>query len=411
MNFQSTKKKHRRRGLRQVFLMKQTKIQTSDLVELFANRYVNHFMERTTPVDLTHQLAVSYYKTIATINESHKIFLVQHQSSKRIFVKKILDVYNIDVYRTLYQHPILGTPRIIDYCENDNQLILIEEYISGTPLSDKIVNRDITDEDIRNYTLDLCDTLEKLHALNPPVIHRDIKPSNIIITNYQRAVLLDFNAAKHFSLGEVEDTILLGTKGYAAPEQYGFGSSSPQTDIYSLGIVIKEMIAACHSSANELKHLELVADKCTQLSPKERYSSIEEMKEALSASDNRSKNVHIPVTNSIRRFLPPGYRTRAPWKMFVSTIVYFFIIWLCMSLEIKNVTGPALWIERIVILIAMLSIIFGCFNYLNIQKLMPLCQHKNRFVRYLGIFILDFALVFSLLLMLFILETLVFQVV
>lgn len=89
---------------------------------------------------------------------------------------------------------------------------------------------------------ELCEILEKLHSANPPIVHRDIKPSNIIITNYDHVILLDFNAAKYFTDPNTSDTILLGTKGYAAPEQYGFGSSTPQTDIYAVGILLKELV-------------------------------------------------------------------------------------------------------------------------------------------------------------------------
>lgn len=80
----------------------------------------------------------------------------------------------------------------------------------------------------------LCNILNALHSMTPPIIHRDIKPSNIIITSYNYAMLLDFNAAKQFSGQNESDTVLIGTPGYAAPEQYGFGSSSPkQTYILS----------------------------------------------------------------------------------------------------------------------------------------------------------------------------------
>ena len=359
-------------------------------------------------MDLSHRLAVSYYKTIATINEQHHVFLVQHQSSNRIFIKKILDVYNIDVYENLYNHPIPGIPQIIDYCEEDHQLILIEEYISGTPLYEKMDHHDITEKDVLNYTLDLCNILEALHSLNPPIIHRDIKPSNIIITNYNHAVLLDFNAAKKFSPEKREDTVLLGTQGYAAPEQYGFGSSSPQTDIYSLGIVIKEMLAACNSNSKKLK---FIADQCTQLSPKERYSSVTELKKEVQPLVKSSAEIHAAVKGSTRRFLPPGYRTHTPWKMFLSSVVYIFILWLCLSLEVKNTYGAALWTERLFCLAMMLSVIFGSFNYLNFQRLIPLCRHKNWIVKGIGIVILDFTVIVALFLVLVILESFAFHVV
>lgn len=138
----------------------------------------------------------------------------------------MLDVYNLAVYAELYRNPIAGTPRIINYYEETGQLTVIEEYISGTSLQDKIRHADISPNEMLQYMLDLCTILEQLHLHNPAIIHRDVKPSNVIITSYNRAVLLDFNAAKYHTAAKDSDTILLGTQGYAAPEQYGFGQSS-----------------------------------------------------------------------------------------------------------------------------------------------------------------------------------------
>lgn len=359
-------------------------------------------------MDLSHRLAFSYYKTIATINEAHGVYLVQHQSTHQIFVKKILNVYNIDIYTHLYRHPISGTPKIIDYYEKDNKLFLIEEYISGTPLSEKISSGNIKEQDIISYALDLCNILENLHSLQPAVIHRDIKPSNIIITSYNRAILLDFNAAKEFSSNEKEDTVLIGTKGYAAPEQYGFGSSSPQTDIYSLGIVIEEMLAASNNRPS--KKLSELACKCSMLDPKERYSSITDLKSALLSMTKQSAECLSHDLGDFKKYLLPGFRTGTPWHILVACITYLFIFYLCLSLEVANTYGPALWLERIVCLTIMLSIVFGCFNYMNIQKLIPLCQSKNKIIHYLGIGILIFSISLVLMILLFIIETCIFHV-
>ena len=146
-------------------------------------------------MDLDQRLAISYYKPIAAINEPHHVYLVQHQETKKIAIKKVLDVYNLAVYAELYRNPIAGTPRIINYYEEAGQLTVIEEYISGTSLQDKISHADIAPSDMLQYMLDLCAILEQLHQHNPAIIHRDVKPSNVIITSYNRAVLLDFNAA------------------------------------------------------------------------------------------------------------------------------------------------------------------------------------------------------------------------
>lgn len=339
-------------------------------------------------MDFNQNLAISDYKTIAVINESHKIYLVQHQETNRVYVKKILDVYNIAIYKNLYENPIPGTPRILAFCEQNHELIIIEEYISGISLQELIDSSRLTESDICDYLTDLCKILNQLHSQCPPVIHRDLKPSNIMITNYNHAVLLDFNAAKIYSDISKEDTVLLGTQGYAAPEQYGFGSSSPQTDIYALGICLKEMVSSLKEPCNLF---DVMISKCTQLDPKDRYKNVMEIKDTillLNPPHNITRHNH-----NMHKLLPPGYRTKTPWKMIVSSIVYFFIFWLCLTLEISELTGSALWFERIFLLIILLFVIFGCFNYMNIQKLLPLCQSKNRLLHYLGIFLLDFLLV------------------
>ena len=232
-------------------------------------------------MDLDQRLAISYYKPIAAINEPHHVYLVQHQETKKIAIKKVLNVYNLAVYAELYRNPIAGTPRIINYYEEAGQLTVIEEYISGTSLQDKISHADIAPSDMLQYMLDLCAILEQLHQHNPAIIHRDVKPSNVIITSYNRAVLLDFNAAKYHTAAKDSDTILLGTQGYAAPEQYGFGQSSPQTDIYSIGILLKEMAEASHC---QNPYIDAVTAKCTQMNPAERYRSIGELRQAFLAN-------------------------------------------------------------------------------------------------------------------------------
>ncbi|MCQ2536171.1 MAG: serine/threonine protein kinase [Lachnospiraceae bacterium] len=352
-------------------------------------------------MDINRKLAISYYKTIATINEPHGIFLVQHQETQKIFIKKVLDVYNIDIYKCLYDSPILGTPQIIDYYEEDGQLTIIEEFISGCSLQEKILSKKLSIEDIHSYMCDLCDVLGQLHSMNPAVVHRDIKPSNVIITNYNRAILLDFNAAKYFSPSSTEDTVLLGTQGYAAPEQYGFGSSTPQTDIYSLGIMLKEMVDSTNDGS--FPKYNSIITKCTQIDPAERYKNIKDLKSALLSKFETIPNINTPTEQA--SFLPPGFRSKRPWKMLVASAYYIFICWLCLTLQVKNVSGLALWFERVFLLAMFLSIPVSYFNYRNIQKLMPICKSTNRFVHYLGITILDITIIFILFIILVIIET------
>lgn len=343
-------------------------------------------------MDFSKKLAMSYYKTIATLNESHNVFLVQHQDTHKIFVKKILTVYNPDIYKALSTNKVCGIPQIIDYCESDNQLTLIESYISGQSLEDIIQTADLDVPAIVNYALELCDILCSLHSMQPPVIHRDIKPSNIIITEYNHVVLLDFNAAKHFSEAQASDTVLLGTKGYAAPEQYGFGSSSPKTDIYAMGILLKELTS---SLPNVPQAITEIIEKCIELNPADRYDSVADLADALKRILNTPQAESLHDLHNYKLLLP-GFRTRTIWKMFIAIPSYVFILWLSLSLTIENTYGPSLWIQRIFCLLMFLTIILVTFNYMDIHKHFPLCKSSHPLIRLLGIVLLNVMLIASL---------------
>ncbi len=336
-------------------------------------------------MDLNQRLSISYYKTIATINEPHKIYLVQHRESGKIFVKKILDVYSLDVYNYLKANPIRGIPRIIDFAEDGNSLILIEEYISGITLREKIESSTLTVDQLFTYIIALCEILEKLHSHNPPIIHRDIKPTNIMITSLDNVILLDFNAAKyHSNVDDREsDTVLLGTQGYAAPEQYGFGESSPQTDIYSIGVIIKEAIQTIGVSNNEITH---IISKCVQMEPTKRYRSVKAL-----------KNDVLKLTEAQREpgkssryypFLLPGFRSLKMPNMLIAVLSYILIFYVCMTLEVKNVVSTAdLWLNRLFFLFMVLSGILIGFNYQGIQNQFFLCRSKNKIVHTIGVII------------------------
>lgn len=351
-------------------------------------------------MDFSKRLSISYYKNIAVLNEEHKVYIVQHQENKKIFVKKKLDVFNTSIYQQLQSTPIEGIPQIIELYEDDSSLTVIEEYISGETLQEKINKRCLHENDITCYIKDLCNILMKLHSFNPPIIHRDIKPSNIIITPDNRVFLLDFNAAKYFTDTKSSDTVLLGTKRYAAPEQYGFGSSTQQTDVYAIGVLMRELTSSLSTPTNKFNDLIL---KCTQINPADRFLSVAELHKQLHTEPASTKtNLQI---ESWKSFIPPGFRTLTPWHMIVSTIGYLFIFWLCLTLELKNVTGIVLWIERVFCLLMFLSVIFVGTNYLNIQNMFSLCRHKNRIVHYLGILLLDIMLVSMLMFLMILFET------
>lgn len=336
-------------------------------------------------MDYSQRLSISYYKTIAALNEEHQVFLVQHLQTQKIYVKKVMDFYNKNIYLQLMNSPIPGTANIVELYEENNRLTVIEEYISGDSLEELVSSGKLTQDKVFRYILELCDIVEHLHSINPPVIHRDIKPSNILITKHDHVVLLDFNAAKFFEKQNDSDTVLLGTKGYAAPEQYGFGSSSIRTDIYSIGVLMDTLTS---TDSEKKQKWSAIIIKCMQMNPEDRFQSIAELKKTLINAEQPT----LKSTKKNRRldssFLPPGYRTRKPWKMILATLVYFFIIELSLFLTVENVSGANLFIERIACFFLFISNIFCLFNYRNIHQRMPLCRKNNPVLYILGVALL-----------------------
>lgn len=342
-------------------------------------------------MDYEKRLAISYYESIATINEEHHIYLVQHQKTKKIFIKKIISVYNRSLYDFLYSHPILGLPRIYEIYEENNILTIIEEYISGENLADILsLSKALPEKIAVNYILQLCDIVSKLHSINPPVIHRDIKPSNIIITPYHNVVLLDFNAAKYMDNTKSKDTVLLGTKGFAAPEQYGFGTSDMRTDVYAIGTLLKVMLTGnLDHNVSEKHRLYKIIEKSTSLDPQNRFQTAGNFKRELLKTIDPEKrfqklsNWDFTYISKPPKypFLPPGFRNLNPANMILFALIYTLTFTIGPDLTVDGITGIPLLFVRVGFTLGTLITIFFASNYLNMQRFFPLANSKNVLIR------------------------------
>ena len=369
-------------------------------------------------MDIESRLSLSYYKEVATINEQRGITLVQDIRTGRIFVKKVLGIYNPGIYHYLRSHPIPHTPRIYEIYEENNILTVIEEYISGDTLSQLLEHGyQFTNDQIRNIAGRLCVILMAFHNATPPIIHRDIKPSNVILTPSGEIFLLDFNAAKYHTETKSEDTTLLGTKGYAAPEQYGFGISTVQTDIYALGMLLNTLVLGTFSqTAAEGNEFTPLIRKCTRLDAQERYKNVEQIYHILQKRDSINTQNQTPIAKpfentriaNILSCLPPGFRHLSPLRMFLAIPVYAFLIWLALTLEVENSTPTSLWFQRICCLFAFIAIIFFTCNYKNMQDSLQLNRIRNVWFRLIAILLAD-AAIFIAVLILMIFGTMLLQ--
>lgn len=183
---------------------------------------------------------------------------------------------------------------------------LLVQYLEGITLETDLEmraaqGRALQLDETLNLTLQLCAVLNYLHTQEPPVIFRDLKPGNIIRTSEGDVCLIDFGIARFFRPGQAHDTQPLGSPGYAAPEQYGRAQTTPQSDIYSLGVLLHTLLTGHDPADRELAplHLEqeisgidlaVLVQRVVAPSPSERPASIREVATTLEATHRQRQS-------------------------------------------------------------------------------------------------------------------------
>ncbi len=196
-------------------------------------------------------------------------------------------------------HPVL--PRIVDIIDKDGTVYVVMDYIQGLAL-DRILKEEGAQpqENVIEWAKQLASALDYLHSLNPPIIYRDMKPSNIMLQPDGRVKLIDFGTAKEYKIENIADTTALGTRGYAAPEQFGdeqghgIYKTDARTDIYCLGATIYHIVTGKNPGEPPYEMrpirewnpalsggLEKIILKCIQPNPEDRYQNCSELIYAL----------------------------------------------------------------------------------------------------------------------------------
>lgn len=192
-------------------------------------------------------------------------------------------------------HAVL--PRIVDIINQDGTIYVVMDFIEGTTISDRLKKEGAQpQETVIEWGLQLASALDYLHNMNPPVIYRDMKPSNVMIKPEGGVKLIDFGTAKEYVVENNADTTALGTRGYAAPEQFGDSqgkgiyNTDARTDIYNLGATLYHIVTGKNpcEPPYEIKPirewnmalssgLEKILLKCTQADPNDRYQNCAEL--------------------------------------------------------------------------------------------------------------------------------------
>ena len=175
-------------------------------------------------------------------------------------------------------------PRFLAEYRNEQMRCVLREYVPGETLSQMAQDQVFTEEEVIRIGAQLCDQLEVLHGMTPPVIHRDIKPQNVVIRPDGTAVLIDFGIARVRTEKET-DTVAFGTQGFAPPEQYGFSQTDARSDIYSLGMLLYWLLhRETKVTRNRRSAVEKVISRCVSFDPDKRFDNVEQVKRALLAA-------------------------------------------------------------------------------------------------------------------------------
>lgn len=212
------------------------------------------------------------YEEVREIKKSDKstVHLVRDKEHNQNYIRKILKGQH-EVYRVLQSCPHPFLPEIYEVTVSECDTTVIEEYIEGK-LPDA---SQLSEKQFQTIASELCRVLEFIHGKG--IIHRDIKPSNILLSKDGHIRLIDFDVARLYKDAKEQDTRLLGTRGYAPPEQYGFTQTDERADIYSLGKMLEQLLG---DRAKRSRYARIIR-KCTRLDPDKRYQTVGQVRRAL----------------------------------------------------------------------------------------------------------------------------------
>lgn len=220
------------------------------------------------------------YDTLHVLKRSPRgtVSIVRHKKSGTRYVFRRYSGSG-EVYRRLLPVLCPHLPQIMEAAEQDGQTAVLEEYVQGDTLAELLMGARLTEREARQVTMQLCQALHVLHSMG--AVHRDVKPENVILRGSD-AVLIDFDAARIYKDESESDTQVLGTTGFAAPEQYGIFQSDERADIFSLGVLLNIMLTGKHPSREMAAgKMGRIVRKCTMTAPEQRYQSARALMEVL----------------------------------------------------------------------------------------------------------------------------------
>lgn len=319
---------------------------------------------------LEQYLEAEYCKlTVLGRGEENTTWLAQCRQNNKIVVFKQILPEEIEIYEQLKSCRHSGLVKIYNIYRLKNMGVVIEEYVSGNTIDElQREQRVFSEQEITNYMLQLVSVLKEIHGKG--IIHRDITPKNVLISTDGVIKLIDFGISRRKKENQSRDTRILGTVGYASPEQYGFGQTDERADIYALGVLLNVMSVGKlpNEELTEKKPFRNIVLKCTQLEPTARYADVDMVRKDL---------LHEKKCSII-----PGFRTDVVWKKIVASVWYVMFGIYSVAYPLTDIVGG---VERFLEYIALILYIWIPFliltNFGYIDKKVPVIRKAPKVIR------------------------------
>lgn len=320
------------------------------------------------------------YEQVLIIQEhlDKTMYLVRHKISKKLYVMKYLpNTVDLSIYEQLTKHPHPHMANVIEYDKDEQYSYVVEEYVNGTTLEYEISTNRLTYADKVQIMLELFEVLEHLHELKPPVIHRDLKPSNIMLED-GHVKLIDFEIARNVVSNKNKDTQIMGSVGYAPPEQFGFAQSDQRSDIYALGKIIQELFTEKKAQIA----YRLLIETCLKLNPKERFMSVKALhKEFLRCSKGKRAR-KLTWSQRFQSYQIVGLRNDSWWAKVLVFLYAAFALnaaWGAKYQESDNVFS--LILLRACMFIILMMFVWVPTNSFHLLEFTPLHRSNKMIVR------------------------------
>lgn len=279
------------------------------------------------------KLLLWQFREISQINKNTVV--VYNDYLQRQMILKILPRQNLPVLKDIMKikHPNLM--EIYDVMDDGINCNCLCEFVFGNNLDKIVYNKMGVDPKIaEKWMVQLCSGVEELHNRN--IIHRDITPNNVMVDYDGNIKLIDFNISREKKQNATRDTTILGTAGYASPEQFGFTQTGFGADIYAMGVLLNFMLTG--KMPNEKlcsgKYASIVK-KATQIKEEDRYSNVYQMELALQGNGNEKLSFADKFLLNL-----PGFRSNKTSHKVIAIIGYvlYFILLYC-AIDVTFING------------------------------------------------------------------------